>query len=151
MAQRYLPYYARIQTIGGMMTGGLALILHEPDKRVLWIVGQLILIDIVTGVLKGTAHGRLSSRVAALGIRKKLAELLLIYLGAVIDWMAGTGHQFMQVCGAGVGWAECVSIVENLVGLGVAIPGPIKRYLDDQGRSGAAENVESIAKANREA
>lgn len=97
------------------------------------IVVIVMLCDYVSGVAAGWAHGELSSRTGIIGIVKKLAHVLIIVVGVVIDWViqlaadklgldAGRFCYFAMLVIIWLIINECISILENVARLGVNVP-----------------------------
>ena len=99
-------------------------------------------LDYVTGILCGamgkspkTEHGKLSSKAAFDGLKKKGVILLIVLLSVLIDFTVetGAGVEFAAVTGATCLWfiaSEGMSIVENAAAMGVKIPGVLQRALE---------------------
>lgn len=119
-----------ITTIGSLLSSVLG-ILYVP---VLLMVACNI-IDYATGLMAASHRedGKISSYKSMRGITKKVAMWILVVVGAVIDclikYAADTlGYQlpftFLIACVVAV-WIVCnelISILENLIDVGIAIP-----------------------------
>jgi toxin secretion/phage lysis holin len=90
----------------------------------------MMVIDIVTGILKGIKQKRLKSAIMHLGILKKAGILLSIIFASLLDILVNEG---MPVFRTLMVWLsignEGLSIVENLASLGVYMPVSIKERL----------------------
>lgn len=121
---------AVITAIASALSASLG-ILYVP---VLLMVGCNV-IDYITGLMaaKHRGKGTISSYKSIRGITKKVAMWLLVVVGAIIDCLikytaATLGYQlpftFLVACIVAV-WIVCnelISILENLIDIGIAIP-----------------------------
>jgi len=108
---------------------------------VIVLLGVMCL-DYVTGLICGamgkstkTEHGKLSSKAAFDGLKKKAVILLVVLLAVLIDYTVtvGAGVDFAAVTGATCLWfiaSEGLSILENAAALGVKIPAVLRRALE---------------------
>ncbi len=119
-----------ITSIGGMLSAMLG-ILYVP---VLLMVGCNVT-DYVTGLMaaKNRGNGKVSSYKSISGITKKIGMWVLVIVGAMVDallkyasTMLGYTLPFTFLVAAVVAiWIICnefISILENLIDIGVAIP-----------------------------
>ena len=99
-----------------------------------------MLCDYATGLLAAWADARLSSRIGALGLVKKLGYIFGVavavaadfviamaarHLGAELDRFAAFG----PLVAVWLILNECISILENIAALGVPVPGFLRRVL----------------------
>lgn len=119
-----------ITTIGSVLSSMLG-ILYVP---VLLMVGCNV-IDYITGLMAAShrADGTISSYKSIRGITKKVAMWILVVVGAMIDCLikyavSTLGYQlpftFLVACIVAI-WIVCnelISILENLIDVGIAIP-----------------------------
>ena len=88
----------------------------------------LIILDYISGVIAAAVEKRLSSAVGAKGIAKKIFMLLIVALANIVDInVIGDGHVLKTVTVVFYICNECISLIENAVGLGVPVP---KKLLD---------------------
>lgn len=96
--------------------------------------------DYVTGMARAWMTKTLSSRVGIKGIVKKVAYLLAVACGILVDWVIQSSGERLGVNLTGfyfVGllvtiWLilnECISILENLEGIGTPLPGFLMKLL----------------------
>lgn len=93
----------------------------------IWILVAIMLIDIITGFLKGIYQKNLQSRIMAKGIAKKTGIISAILLGFLLDRFLNLGSPLFTnlILGLSVG-SEALSILENLDAIGVKIPQAVK-------------------------
>lgn len=113
--------------------------------------------DYITGMIRAWMRHELSSRIGVQGIVKKLAYLIAVAVGCVVDWIlqGALGQIGVEMAGAYfVGltltiWLvlnECISILENLGQIGIPLPGflmqliqRLKKTAEEKGDSAAGE------------
>ena len=80
-----------------------------------------IIIDIITGILKGAYNNKLSSRIGLKGLIKHCCIILIVFTISIILPLMGytTGARAIIVFYI---IQYCLSIIENLGGMGVPIP-----------------------------
>ena len=98
------------------------------------VLAAVMLADYVTGLTRAWVTKQLSSRIGVLGIVKKVAYLFVVGVAIAVDYVvqfaAGkAGLDFGSVYFFGLlvtVWLilnECISVLENLGGIGVPLPG----------------------------
>lgn len=94
------------------------------------ILLAMMVIDIVTGLLKGAKGKRLKSAIMHMGIIKKAGVIIAIIFASLLDVLVNEG---MPVFRTLMVWLsigmEGLSIIENLTAIGVYIPNQIKDRL----------------------
>ena len=104
---------------------------------ILWLVMAL---DYFTGVAKATATTGVSSRVGLRGFVKKLCYVVGVVVAVVVDWViqiavAQTGvdlggcYMFGLLITIWLILNECISILENIMLLGVPIPAFLVKFI----------------------
>ena len=75
--------------IKGVLTTAMATFLAYLGNLAIpiMILAVVMLLDYGTGVAKAWIHGNLSSKIGILGILKKVAYLVIVAVGMVIDWI----------------------------------------------------------------
>lgn len=114
-------------SMGAVMTF-VNLMFGEIDYSFIFLM-LVMCLDFVTGMLCGFYDRTLSSDKATKGLFKKFFVLVYVIIGHHLDVMLHIDYVRVGICymyGAG----EVLSIIENGVKLGVAIPEPIKKALD---------------------
>lgn len=108
----------------------------------IWILVAVMALDYITGLMCGfrgtstkTESGKLSSKAAFEGLKKKALIILVVFLAALLDQAVamGAGVEFSAVTGATCLWfiaSEGLSIVENAASLGVKIPKALQKALE---------------------
>jgi toxin secretion/phage lysis holin len=90
----------------------------------------LMVIDIISGLMKGIQKKRLRSSIMSLGIMKKGGILLSVAFGYVLDMAINDGQPVFSIM---MTWLaignEGLSIAENLTALGVKVPRVVKDKL----------------------
>jgi toxin secretion/phage lysis holin len=90
-------------------------------------------IDYISGMTKAYVTGELSSRTGVMGIIKKVGNLTVVCVAAIVDWLLMSG---LHKVGISIGidfcfgimvtiWFiinECISILENVATIGVPMP-----------------------------
>lgn len=90
-----------------------------------------ILVDYITGLLKGIKLRKMSSYIGFRGIGKKIGLLLMVAVAAKMDTMFNTGSEmFRNSAITAYILNELLSIIENLGEIGVYIPDPIRNFID---------------------
>lgn len=94
------------------------------------ILLAMMIVDIVSGLLKGAQQGRLKSAIMSLGILKKGGILISILFAYLLDMLVNSGNTVFVTM---MTWLaignEGLSIVENLSILGVKIPDALTNRL----------------------
>lgn len=98
------------------------------------LVFVFILVDYCLGVfssiIKTNKKGeKLSSKTALTGITKKIGEMILLVIGAALDWALEINYVETFICFSLVA-TELISIIENLTNLGVPIPKVLGNIID---------------------
>ncbi|EPC8410982.1 TPA: holin family protein [Bacillus cereus] len=120
---------------GGMT--GLTALLGGWDKP-LQVIFACVIIDIVTGMIKGWRDKNFSSQRMREGFSTKVGYFIVIMLATLFD---GLMPETAPVLRTGAVWfyifVEGVSVLENLASLGVPIPqGFVDRLSQVKGRGG---------------
>ena len=117
-----------IKILIGAFGGFLGWYVGGMDNLVFGLI-VFITIDYVTGIIKGYIKKQVSSRIGAVGIIKKLAILILVGMGHVIDLMLEDGSTVRTATALFFLANEGLSILENAAQLGLPIPKEIKDKL----------------------
>lgn len=122
-----------IQDFGAWMialSGSLYAFVTGNTEQGFQILLLMMVIDIVSGLLKGIQKRRLKSAIMSMGIIKKGAILLSVAFGFLLDTAVNGG---MPVFSTMMTWLaignEGLSVVENLTAMGVKIPNIITEKL----------------------
>lgn len=121
--------------IKGVLTTAMATFLAYLGNLAIpiMILAVVMLLDYGTGVAKAWIHGNLSSKIGILGILKKVAYLVIVAVGMVIDWIIQAGVDklhldfkleflFALIVIIWLILNELISILENVADIGVPVP-----------------------------
>ena len=131
--------------------GGAVLSFFCGMPPVMWVLVAVMSLDYLTGIICGimgvsekTEHGHLASSAAFRGLMKKVLIIIVVLLAALLDKAVsmGAGVEFAAVTGATCLWfiaSEGISVLENVVKMGVPVPEILTRALElmkNKGESG---------------
>lgn len=117
-------------TIGGIITGFL---FGECDGVIIALL-SFIVIDYITGVLHGMITHKLSSKRGFEGLLKKAMILIVVCIAHLIDcYLLGGGAVVRNAAIFFYISNEGISILENIVGMGVPVPDKIRIILEQIG------------------
>ena len=89
-----------------------------------------VVIDFLTGIISAGRHGALKSRTCSDGMFRSLGELITLGIFAIVaHYVPGVGD-YVNIFTIGFILKECISIMENLVKLGVSFPAPLVNMLN---------------------
>ena len=89
-----------------------------------------IVIDFITGVLVAAKQGKLKSRTCSNGMFRSIGECVVLEIFMLIDRLIPGLNLILSTFVVGFVFKEGLSIVENLVELGVWVPESIKKTLE---------------------
>ena len=114
--------------------GGVATYLWGPWDALLIVLIAVIALDYLTGILNAGVHGRLSSAVGFRGLLKKIAIFMMVALASLVDKLVPGGNSAVRaaVCTFYIA-NEGISILENAAGLGLPLPGILRKMLQQLG------------------
>ena len=122
---------------------------------IMWVLVAVMSLDYVTGLMCGimgvsekTPHGHLASSEAFKGLMKKILIILVVCLAALLDHAVtlGAGVEFVAVTGATCLWfiaSEGISILENVVRMGVPVPAILTRALELMKQRGESDEKDN--------
>lgn len=118
--------------------GGAVLGLLGGWSPLLTALCVFMVVDYLTGILVGirglspkTQNGKLSSKAGFQGLTRKAGIIVIVFMGALLDRAIGNGGaMFGSMCTCYFVANEGISIVENLVLLGVDVPDALKNALE---------------------
>lgn len=119
------------------------------------VLALVMFADYVSGMARAWIEKRLSSRVGIIGIIKKLAYLFTVAVAVVVDWTIQTAA---EKAGIEIGafymfgllvtfWLvlnECISILENIVAIGVPLPAFLLKTVDKLKQTTEAKGEEVL-------
>ena len=117
---------AAIAAVGGMLgwyLGGV--------DGFLYALIAFAVVDYITGVLRAIVEKKLSSRIGAHGIARKVALFLVVGIGHLIDayLLGGTGAPLRTAVIFFYIANEGVSLLENTAAIGLPVPDKLKDVL----------------------
>ena len=89
-----------------------------------------VVIDFLTGVISAAARGALKSRTCSDGMFRSLGELITLVIFAIVAHYVPAVEDYVNIFTLGFVLKECISIMENLVKLGVSFPTPLVNMLN---------------------
>lgn len=97
-----------------------------------WVlIAPLVLMgaDVVTGYLSAWVKGKVKSCVMRSGLVKKFGEITVLCLGKMFEFALGLPEIVMTVISGYIILMELVSIMENLIKMGVSVPKFVQKAL----------------------
>ena len=89
-----------------------------------------VVIDFLTGIISAGRHGALRSRTCSDGMFRSLGELITLGIFAIVAYYVPGVGDYVNIFTIGFILKECISIMENLVKLGVSFPAPLVNMLN---------------------
>ena len=89
-----------------------------------------IIIDFLTGIINAGKQGKLKSRTCSDGMFRTLGELIVLVIFIGVSYYVPDLANYVSVFILGFILKECISIMENLVGLGVELPAILVQTLN---------------------
>ena len=89
-----------------------------------------IVTDFVTGVLVAAKNGKLKSRTCSNGMFRSIGEFIVLLMFIFSDKLIPSLNPYLSTFIIGFIFKEGLSIIENLIGLDVWVPGSIKKTLE---------------------
>ena len=89
-----------------------------------------IVIDFITGIINAGKQGKLKSRTCSDGMFRTLGELIVLVIFITVSPYVPDLANYVSVFILGFILKECISIMENLVGLGVELPAILVQTLN---------------------
>jgi toxin secretion/phage lysis holin len=133
--------FAGIGALLGWFLGGL--------DGFLYALIAFVVVDYITGVLRAVVEKRLSSKVGAKGISKKITVFLLVGIAHLADvYLLGDGSALRTAVICFYIANEGVSLLENTAAIGLPVPEKLKDVLAQLHGKGAGETgmtAENIA------
>lgn len=100
----------------------------------------MMVFDVISGLLKAAKERRLRSHIMTWGLLKKVGSLLAVMLGILLDvYLNDKSPLFATAAAFYVIGTEGLSVVENLVAIGVPVPNLIKERLMDMTKESNVE------------
>ena len=89
-----------------------------------------IVTDFITGVLVAAKNGKLKSRTCSNGMFRSIGEFIVLLIFIFSDKLIPSLNPYLSTFIIGFIFKEGLSIIENLIGLDVWVPGSIKKALE---------------------
>ena len=89
-----------------------------------------VVIDFLTGVISAARSGTLKSRTCSDGMFRSLGELITLAIFAIVAHYVPPVEDYVNIFTLGFVLKECISIMENLIKLGVSFPAPLVGMLN---------------------
>ena len=89
-----------------------------------------IVTDFITGVLVAAKNGKLKSRTCSNGMFRSIGEFIVLLIFIFTDKLIPSLNPYLSTFIIGFIFKEGLSIIENLIGLDVWVPGSIKKALE---------------------
>ena len=118
-----------IKIIFSALGTGLIYVLGGWDVAIQCLLVAIV-IDYITGLLKGFKKGKLSSSVGLKGIIKKVGILCLVALSVIVDRLVGETGLIRNTVIYYLTANEGLSIIENLGEMNVLVPKILKEKLE---------------------
>lgn len=95
----------------------------------LYTLLAFVVVDYITGVLRAINEKKVSSRIGAKGITKKILIFLLVGVGHMLDLELKTGNVLRDAVTFFYISNEGISLLENAVSIGLPVPEKVKEAL----------------------
>ncbi len=109
--------------------GGLAAALFGTWDKLMWALLILMILDYVTGIIKGIYMKRLSSDIGFKGLLKKVVILVIVALSHVVQELTGDNIAIREIVVMFYIANEGISILENAAVLLPNMPEGLKNVL----------------------
>lgn len=118
----------------------LTTLINLLDSNYIFIFLTAIIIDIITGILKGLYNNKLNSRIGLKGLIKHCCIILIVFTISIILPLMGytTGARAIIVFYI---IQYCLSIIENLGSMGVPIPPYVTKAIQQLSSKNENEEV----------
>lgn len=118
--------------IYSMSIGTMLYLVGGKDEAITGLL-LFMLLDFITGLMKGIKNKNLNSKMASFGIMKKIAILIIVIMGNRMDLIfhlvdKSINCRFIVICFY-LG-SEGLSILENITLMGVPVPVKLKKILE---------------------
>jgi len=118
-----------VQVAIAALGGFAAWFLGGLDGLIYALIG-FVSVDYATGILRAVVEKKLSSRIGATGIAKKVATFLLVGVAHIADtYLLGNGGVLRAAVICFYMTNESVSLLENATAIGLPVPEKVKNIL----------------------
>ena len=104
--------------------------LYAGDLKLLYVLILLMVLDIITGIIKGIKDGRLWSRKGLFGYGRKMLIFVIIIVSNVIDLILNMSGGLIMATILFYIANEALSVVENCAAMGVLVPKELAERLE---------------------
>ena len=123
---KFLEYLKYLVMVGGT---GITWLLGAWDTAMIVLIAFMV-IDYTTGIIKGWYTKQLSSDVGLKGIARKFLIVLVLCVAVLLDRLLNTGTWVFRTLACYFYIAnEGISILENVIVLGLPVPEQLKNAL----------------------
>lgn len=114
----------------GLFNSAIGYLLGGFDTMLISLLVFMI-IDYITGIIKAIIDKKLSSKIGYIGICKKFLILLVIVVSTILDRITGLNNSIRYLVIGFYLANEGISILENVVEIGIPVPEKIKDILNN--------------------
>ncbi len=125
-----------MQCAGNYLVKAFLYLINQMDS-LLYVLIICVCFDYISGILRAIVKRKLSSKIGAAGICRKLLIFMIIALGYLFDHAVighgntlGTAITIFYICN------ESISVLENAVDIGLPVPDILKQAIEDTQKSG---------------
>lgn len=133
---RPLPLWRAVIYVGAALQG-LWIGLPVATQLLIYVMGA----DILTGLVRAGYQGRINSHCSWKGMMKKASMLIFTGLMIVLDENTQHAWHLGALASSAFMGTEGVSVIENLVAMGVPVPEGVKRFFDNARKQGDGAGV----------
>lgn len=96
----------------------------------LMVLVVFMILDFITGIIKGIKKNKIDSELCFLGLKKKGTIIIILIMGTLLDYLIGNNAWVFRtlVCYFYIA-NEGISIIENISLLGLPVPSKLKAVL----------------------
>lgn len=116
-----------ISVVGGAVGGAVVSLLGGWDKLIMALL-ILMVLDYITGLIKGIYNKELSSEIGFKGLLKKVLILVVVAVAVIAEQHLGI-HAIREIVIMFFAVNEAISILENASQMGLPIPAKLKEVL----------------------
>lgn len=102
--------------------------LTQPNLILLAILLIVVVLDYITGITNAYINSRVSSKVGFIGIIKKLSYFIIVIVSSCISYISNI--DLVSVATVWLIVNDLISILENIKGMGVEVPGFLIKIID---------------------
>lgn len=112
------------------------------------VAGGFIIFDVISGIIKAMAQGKLNSTISRIGLFNKLAEVCAIFLSSFSEWSfayldIGIEVTILPFVVTYISFMELLSSAENLAEINPKLNKILKPYLEKLQKKGGENDGNS--------